>query len=882
MAPDTRSRGVPAPSRVYHCTPALQQAMFPPRRKKVRTYGRQAPATLRQQTLTQIDFVSSFDEDDVVTLTDSEAEEMDKENKLPKGKGKGKERVGEGKEDEQPAARKGKRPATTKPVEGERNKRRRTLGDETEDKAAKDDNDKRSRRKTLGDTPASSTSKYHTQTLTQFLGQRSFIADSDDDLDLGGDSDEDDGFLDWLGEPGSPSVQRSQAMDRASSPHASKSRKQKPAAGHDQSREASVIPQTPAAKRTTTTIRFDVPPSGGLHSPSTARIDRYGPPDKQDSPLKDRSSPAVPQPVELTGVPRHLDATPTRRRKPPLVIQDSFATEAWGSSSRSQAGATPRGSAMNTPTKARRERLESAELGGPATSLASSGVQAPRTPSPRKQRVSPKKTKSGLSEIPDSDEGDDDFEEESVRGDDDEADDDGDGHFLAGAETQLVMSELASTEEQQLGRPSPALVQTSSTLSSKRQQLSSTASNPVSSTPTAHPVPPSSENQLPHPPPSHSTTASRPIRKPLHHPLSSQPHSQPFESQRVPLSILQSLPPHAARSDILLPIAAPALVPLLTGHAVHVAAPFKIPAQVVRFWLLDGDTALLRYMACVEPPGEAAAAGQGWQYHVSQVYELNNPMREADMREEGWVDGRIGKYVYLPPAVVGQLLWNLRHAIFGDGTDEEDLVMDEAEREAPGVVHQQQQHTCPRAETPAGSMTVSQQVAAQIHSDIASSTQFIPSTPDGDDDDDTRHHHHPASTPRQQASSTMKPPPSTTKPARTPGRTANQQQPPIHPSQATTASQSSTPEKPSNHPHPHQLPPPPLAAQHHSSTSSSSLAFLDHGASLVSLPPSSSIPASQLLTRSQMLPDSLVRDAAALPARLPVEIWDSDDDDAPL
>ncbi|KND88602.1 hypothetical protein TOPH_06766, partial [Tolypocladium ophioglossoides CBS 100239] len=848
MAPETRSRGVPAPSRVYNSTPALQQAMFPPRKRKIRTYGRQAPATLRQQTLTQIDFVSSFDEDDVVTLTDSDAEGVDKENELLRSNRKGKEKKGDEQDgeqdgeqdDEQPVARRGKRPATGNPAKGEGKKRRRTLGDETEEKAK---DDKKSRRNTLGDAPASS--NYHTQTLTQFLGQRSFVADSDDDLDLGSDNDKDDGFLYWLGEPGrepgSPSVRRSQTKDRASPSHSSRPRKQKPTARHDQSREESVIPQTPLARRTTT-IRFDVPPSGsgGLHSPSTAHIHRYGPPDKQNSPLEDRSSPAVM--LQLTGVPRHLDATPTRR-KPSLVIQDSFATEIWKSPSRSQVRATPRGSTKDTPTKAQRERHQSAELGGPATSLVSSGVRAV-TPSPRKQRVSPRKTKSGLAELPDSDEEDEDFEEESVRGGD-EADDDGDGHFFLGAETQLVMSELASTEEQQLGRPSPALVQTSSTRISKRQQSSSTAPGPVSSTPTTRPVPPWSKDRPP-PPPWPSTTASMPIRIPLHPSLPSQLHSQPFESQRVPLSILQSVPPHVARSDILLPIATPALAPLLTGHAVHVYAPFKIPAQVVRFWLLDDD-ALLRYMACVELPGEPAAAGGGlWRYFVRQVYELNNPVREADMREEGWVDRQIGKYVYLPPAVIGQLLWNLRHAVFGDdteadGNEEEDPVVEEPEREDRGPVHQQRQQRPPRAETPAGSMTVSQQLTAQIHSDIAHSTQFIPSTPDGDDDT----HQLPASTPRQQASLTMKPPPSATKPARTPASTTKQPTP-IRPSQATTASQSSTPEE--HNPHPHSHPPPPPITQHqeqhqhqeHASTSTSSLlAFLDHGTSLESLPLSS-------------------------------------------
>ncbi|PNY18460.1 Uncharacterized protein TCAP_07536, partial [Tolypocladium capitatum] len=252
----------------------------------------------------------------------------------------------------------------------------------------------------------------------------------------------------------------------------------------------------------------------------------------------------------------------------------------------------------------------------------------------------------------------------------------------------------------------------------------------------------------------------------------------------------------------------------------------------------------------------------------------------------------IGKYVYLPPAVIGQLLWNLRHALFGDRTEEdgdeaEGPVVEEPEREHRGTLHQQQRRRKrqrqqpPKAETPVASVTVSQQVSAQFRSDITYSTQLIPSTPDGDHDDT---HQHPASTPYQQASSTMKPPPSTTKLARTPASTTKQPAS-IRPSQATTASQSSTPEKLS--PHPLPPPPPPISQQQRhqepSSTSSGSLSFLDHGASLVSLPTTSSLPASQLLTCSQLLPDSLVHDSdEPPPPHMPVEIWDSDDDDAPL
>ncbi|GJN73667.1 hypothetical protein PLICBS_007749 [Purpureocillium lilacinum] len=991
MAPETRSRGVPPPNRVYNSSPALQQVQFPSRRKKIRTYGRQASAhtsSLRQQTLTQIDFVSSFDDDgeDVITLTDSEDEAQqapaehagdggDKENTNPKvrtkGKGKAKARVRMQEEEDDdddepvPVSRRRKRPSTGAMVN--KLKRRRTLGDDfPDDTAAKPKGlkeSKASRRRTMGDAPSSS-SKYHTQTLTQFLGQRSFIADSDDEGDdLGlvpseeeGDKGRDDGFMEWLGEPGSPSVRRSKTRRRMSaSPSPQRLRGGTPSQAQVcPSREESVIPQTPAKLTTAKNALPEEPPSSKvLDSPSTTLIDRYGAPDAQNSPLKDRASPTA-RPLQLTGVPKHLDATPTRR-KPAMVIQDSFATTgSWASPSRSQHKVTQNSgpSTANTPTKgpSRQGRDGSTELG--ASSVAG---RASMSPNKAKKNTSPKKAAGGLSEIPDSDEEDEGFDVESMRGGEFEAEPDHDEHhFVAGAETQLVMNELASSEalHHSLEKKASFLAQSSSSLSSISEQSSSAAPKAIGSPPMTLPQPAPSKQQEP------SSRRERPtakpvakrIRKPLHHPLSpSQPRqSQPFESQRVHVSILRSLPPPAARSDILLPVSAEQLASLVSGHAVHVVMPFKIPTQVVRFWLLESS--MLRYMACVEHhqaderplPSSVAGKGNSWQYYISQVYELNNPVSEPDMREEGWwdEDQAISRYVYLPPAVIGQLLWNLRHAVFGEGA--EDQASDsEEEVVAEAGSHDEPLEPLPaREQTPPGSLTVSQQVTAQIHSDIAYSTQFIPSTPLGDSE--THHGTSPrggdGTTPRQgePPSSSIKPPPppgfaapssssssaqrlqQTPRPAK--GATSTNT---IRPSQATTASQPSTPEK--SHPGPprkHHAPPtrPPLRSTTNTTTtatthpplqhsSSTSLHFLDHGASLVSMPPCSptsplqpgdsppppfsSSSATQLLTKSQMLPDSLLRDGQPPPPLPPGtfaksgtasarEIWDSDDDDVPL
>lgn len=876
MTPETRSRGVAPPSRVYHTEPVLQQVQFPSRRKKIRTYGRQTSDRLRQQTLTQIDSASSFDDDDddgVIVLTDSEGEARDKENRDPEPppgeslkRGEETRAIDERAEEHEdaepvPSRRRvgsgRKRPVPCSINKGNKSKRRRTLGDAKDTKGAEDD--KSSRRRTMGDMPAAS--KFHTQTLTQFLGHRSHIADSDDD--------QDDGFLDWLGGPGSPSLGRGKTASRPSPLHDARSTV--PASGRDaspsvQSREESVIPQTPVKR--THTIRFAVSPeaSGGLAS----RMGRYGPPDMLTSPLKDRSSPAAPLPLELTGTPRHLEATPT-----------------------------PRQPARRTPANSRRGTPSPYSLRGTPSPNSRQGTPSPisrrGTPSPKKKSPFPKTSEKGIREIPDSDDEDGVFGHESGQDDYDARDHDDDHCYGAGAETLLAFNALAySDEELLLDKPCPDAVQLTSTQalrasSAAPEALEATA--PIPSTPSPGAQPALTPLRTPKP----KSQPGKPIRKPLYYPSSSPLPSQPLESQRVPISILQSLPPHTPRSDILLPVDDPSLAALLGGHRVHMHAPFKIPDQVVRFWLFDG--ALLRYMACVEPPGDAsrdADGNHGWRYYVKQVYELNNPLEDDDMREEGWLDGPVAKYVYLPPAVVGQLLWNLRHALFRDAQDaaqphrgdagEVDGAQADDELPRNGRPARRQQRRLAKDETPAADgTTVSQQVAAQIRSDIAHSTQVIPSTQDDDDDgfDIAEEQLSPvifSSQPRSSSNTkaaaaataaaatsviTITTSPHLPPPPPPPARPSIEPVPCL--SQATTASQSSTPEQ-----------------HHHDSLDGAGvLALLGHG-NTSGAPPSSPLPsalASQLLSGSQLLPESLVRDHSP-PS--PPEIWDSDDDDAPL
>ncbi|KAF3056064.1 hypothetical protein CFAM422_012906 [Trichoderma lentiforme] len=284
-------------------------------------------------------------------------------------------------------------------------------------------------------------------------------------------------------------------------------------------------------------------------------------------------------------------------------------------------------------------------------------------PSPTRVRFSTKDVDDR--EIPDSDE---EYEELEVLEEDEVVLQD---TFATGHETQLVLEELASLEyperneeqrEQAQGAVTSQVVASTPHSSTATSSETSSNSKPVPPIESTDPLP-TTKTTLHSPTISQSPNATSESHQSTD--LSQKPHDQIFESQRVPLHILQSFTPVSARTDILLPIPSKVLSSLVNGSKPLLHLPYRIPELVARFWLLDQET--LRYMACVQP-GEPN--GSEWDYHVDQVYELNNPVEERDMQEEGWITGQVRRYIYLPPAIVGQLLWNLRCATF-DRTEQE-------------------------------------------------------------------------------------------------------------------------------------------------------------------------------------------------------------------
>jgi hypothetical protein len=198
----------------------------------------------------------------------------------------------------------------------------------------------------------------------------------------------------------------------------------------------------------------------------------------------------------------------------------------------------------------------------------------------------------------------------------------------------------------------------------------------------------------------------------------SQYYTQGFESQRIPLDVIRRLGPQTDRSDIVISIDPDIVDNIVAGHRDHEFRKYKFPMQVVRCWIYTArPVEEVKYMATLGPaqqPGQidsgtgvgnaefnAGTSGYIFAHKLLQVYELNNPVPLADMPDNGLGDGPPQRYRYLPPAIVGQLLANLRCPLFEESDFEFDVEDDED----------------------GDDVTISQELAEQLRDDIIHSTQ---------------------------------------------------------------------------------------------------------------------------------------------------------------
>ncbi|KAK3952299.1 hypothetical protein QBC32DRAFT_398050 [Pseudoneurospora amorphoporcata] len=269
----------------------------------------------------------------------------------------------------------------------------------------------------------------------------------------------------------------------------------------------------------------------------------------------------------------------------------------------------------------------------------------------------------------------------------------------------------------------------------------------------------------------------------------SQLYSQGLESQRVPLEIIRSMGPPTDTSDVFITVPATHLEEIITGIRDHEFRPHVLPAVRAWFYAMEPVNEV-RYMATLgeaRGPGEieggsgvgneefnrgesfssgglSVVNGSGrvvssrasfggssdengstitqrnkYAHKLVQVYQLNNPVRKEELEEHGFGKGLPTKFRLLPPAAVGDLLANLRCALFAEegeedgeedegkleaieeeGDEEEDEEMGAAAEDAGGTAESQPDH----------GVTVSQELEQQLRSDIIRSTQMMLSESD--------------------------------------------------------------------------------------------------------------------------------------------------------
>ncbi|ROT36509.1 hypothetical protein SODALDRAFT_220851 [Sodiomyces alkalinus F11] len=782
MAPQTRARGQPAPERVYHSSPAptQQQLRFAPRRKIVRRYGRNTNTPRRQQ------------------LGD-----------------RGIERDG----GPQPGKRDSSPDQSTLTQMGWA--QTTVVPDELEDHTAPSTR-RSKRRKTEGDCPSPSPkSKYHTQTLTQMSSSHPEWSFSKLDNAKAQIEDSEEENLDIV------------FGDDA----------QENMTGGNRTRTPSVVPQTPTNKR----VRLEIPSS--LDSPITPMLARYSQVPNR-SPLKDKSTNV------MSPLPK-LSTTPKRPRT--LVIEDSYATTVTKSPASSVGNQpinkrpTPTAKTVRFVTPHAAELKQEPGFSQAPASLvlgeASASVdefevatEAPESPSPlRRRKVSERVIADSEDEYDNLDETDDQEDGEEDYGN-------------VGEETQLLVHGLLASSEketsasacqenspnhttgpphQRITGPCKCNELDTVQLSPPRRFLRSTRKNAPACAQES-----TRDDDFETTP----TQAKAPVA------------TQGLESQRIPLSAIHAMGPQTDRSDIFISIHPEHVDQIVSGKKNHEFRSYRIPAVVTRMWIyVTAPVSELRYMARIsaaKQPGEIKdeeglgnaefnrrRSGAAFAYELLEVYRLNNPASLDEMKEHGWLAGPPQKYNYVPPAVVGHLMANLRCSLSDREEDEDDvdrqsIVANESGADMPSS--QLESHG------PTETATISKEVTKQIMSEATqhrSSQEELTIVPSSQDDVPRSH-----SSPRPQI--TGLPPP-----ARLPNTTPRHT---VCPSQATTVSQLSTQESPFPRPVPRPM--------RHSS-SSLFLQDTEDDDSPIQLPPADfQLHSSQLLTKSQMLPESLMRE----------------------
>jgi len=158
--------------------------------------------------------------------------------------------------------------------------------------------------------------------------------------------------------------------------------------------------------------------------------------------------------------------------------------------------------------------------------------------------------------------------------------------------------------------------------------------------------------------------------------------TQLMESQRLSTQHAQSMGPRTAESDVFVSMHPAHVTNIINGAKNHEFRNWAFALPVQRIWIYEmKPVSMLKYMAEIGPakrPGELTDdTGLGnvdfnkrastWRaYEILQVYQLADPKPLAELKENGWLKAPPSKTSRVAPAVIDELMANLLPPLFPD------------------------------------------------------------------------------------------------------------------------------------------------------------------------------------------------------------------------
>jgi hypothetical protein len=164
--------------------------------------------------------------------------------------------------------------------------------------------------------------------------------------------------------------------------------------------------------------------------------------------------------------------------------------------------------------------------------------------------------------------------------------------------------------------------------------------------------------------------------------------TQYMESQRLSTQHFNTMAPRTADSDVFILMHPQQVTNIVSRTKDHDMRNWSLPPHVSRIWIFEAaPVSTLKYMAVISPgkrPGEIedergignadfnAKRGKTWMaYEILGLYELADPLPLSKLQANKWLMAPPPKFKRVPPAVLDALMANLKPPLFRRGDPEE-------------------------------------------------------------------------------------------------------------------------------------------------------------------------------------------------------------------